>query len=65
MLERRQSADRIGLELAALRIEHELQANLIARLTDALYATPRERRLMELLQAWQTEVAEWAAGLSD
>jgi hypothetical protein len=63
VLERRRTADSIGLELAALRIEHELQSNLIVRLTDALYAKPNERRLIELLQAWQTEVAEWAASV--
>jgi hypothetical protein len=52
----------IGLELAALRVEHTLQANLIGRLADALFMSPLERDTLAMLEAEIEEVAAWAAG---
>lgn len=56
------TAESIGLELAALRVEHTLQANLIIRLADALYMTPAERNVLAVLQSELEEVSAWAAG---
>lgn len=64
MFERRADPHTLGLELAALRVEHALQANLIGRLADALYATPGERALLSVLEAERREVAEWASSLA-
>lgn len=63
MLERRATVQTLGLELAALRVEHALQANLITRMADLLYATPGERLLLDALETERREVAEWAATL--
>lgn len=63
MLDRRRTVESIGLELAALRIEHTLTANLVTRLADLLYLTPGERDALAALRAEHAEVAAWAAGL--
>lgn len=64
MLDRRRPPQHVALELAALRIEHEFQANLILRLADALYMPASERDVMGALLAEQAEVAAWAAARS-
>lgn len=64
MLDRRRPPEHVALELAALRIEHEFQANLIARLADALYLPPEERDILTLLATERQEVAAFAAGLA-
>lgn len=64
MLDRRRPPEHVALELAARRIEHDFQANLILRLADALYMTPEERDLLTLLARERQEVAAFAAGLA-
>jgi len=59
VLERRATVQTLGLELAALRVEHALQANLISRMADALFATPAERALLDVLETERREIAEW------
>lgn len=63
MLDRRRPPEHIALELAALRIEHDHQSNLILRLADALYLSPEERDVLGLLASERQEVAAFAAGL--
>lgn len=63
MLEGQRSVKSIGLELAAARIQHTLDANLIGRLADLASLAPDERRALDVLGAHHREVAAWAAEL--
>ena len=63
MHDRRRPLEHVALELAALRIEHDFQANLILRLADALFMSPEERNVLRLLAVERQEVAAFVAGL--
>lgn len=63
MLDRRRPVEHVALELAALRIEHDFQVNLISRLADALYMTDGERDVLAILASERQEVAAFVAGL--
>lgn len=63
MLDRRRPVEHVALELAALRIEHDFQANVILRLADALYLSAEERDVLAILASERQEVAAFVAGL--
>lgn len=63
MQDRRRPLEHVALELAALRIEHDFQANLILRLADALYMTEGERDVLKILASERQEVAAFVAGV--
>ncbi len=60
-MEERRTVESIGLELAALRVQHTFQANLISRLADALFMSPLERDTLAVLQSQIEEAAAWTA----
>jgi hypothetical protein len=59
--ERRRTPETLGLELARLRVEHEIQANLISMMADMLYLRAEDRHALERLEAYTKELGEWAA----
>lgn len=63
MLDRRRPIEHVALELAALRIEHDHQANVISRLADALYMSREERDVLAILEDERLQIAAFAAGL--